>query len=74
MVAGAYLAFEGRGCGGSAGCRTEWVAPEVRAQISDRKPRFVKGYGSPTWIDCWSGDGGFVVYAHGDVAWGDALA
>ena len=73
VAAGAQLAYEGCGCGGSAGCSPEWLAAEARAQIATQKPRFIKVYGSPTWIDCWSGDGGFVVYAHGDVAWGDVL-
>lgn len=74
MVAdGAGLAFEGCGCGGAAGCNAEWIDASVRDGLASTRPRFVKGYGSPTWIDLWHGEGGPVVYAHGDVEWGDAL-
>jgi hypothetical protein len=70
---GALLAFEGCGCGGSGACSISWIdAPMLRA-LRETKPTFVKGYGSPTWIDLWSGDGVAVVFAHGDVEWGDAL-
>ena len=71
---GALLAFEGCGCGGSAGCKAEWVDASVRGGLARTSPRFVKGYGAPTWIDVWQGEDGYVVYAHGDVEWGDALA
>ncbi|GAB3407011.1 hypothetical protein GCM10027515_22420 [Schumannella luteola] len=68
--AGAWLAFEGCGCGGGGGCAISWTAPEaVTAPVG--RPRFVRGCGSPTWIDSWVGDGTRVVFAHGDVKWGD---
>jgi len=71
---GALLAFEGCGCGGSAGCKAEWIESSVRDGLATMRPRFVKGYGSPTWIDFWQGEERSVVYAHGDVEWGEALA
>ena len=70
VAAGAQVAFEGCGCGGFAGgCIPQWLATGRLAG----KPNFVKGYGSPTWIDSWSGEGSTVVFLHGDVKWGDEL-
>jgi hypothetical protein len=71
MVAeGALVVFEGCGCGGSAGgCVPQWIAAE---KLSG-KPAFIKGFGSPTWIDSWSSDASRVVFVHGDVQWGDEL-
>ncbi len=74
VAQGALLAFEGCGCGGSAGCAAEWFQAPILHALASKKPRFVKGYGSPTWIDLWESDAGSVVYAHGDVEWGDVLA
>lgn len=70
---GALVAFEGCGCGGQyGGCSPEWISADL---LGDAKgPRFVKGYGSPTWIDEWAGEDVSVVFLHGDVAWGDVLA
>lgn len=66
---GALVAFEE--CGGLGGCSPSWFAPEqVPAGV---RPRFVKGYGSPTWIDLWEGEESTVVFLHGDVEWGDML-
>lgn len=73
VASGAMLAFEGCGCGGWAGCQAEWIEEAVRAELGAMKPRFVKGYGSPTWIDLWRSEVGLVVFAHGDVEWGEAL-
>lgn len=70
---GASVVWEGCGCGGSSGCPAQWIEARIRDGLGSVRPRFVKGYGSPTWIDLWEGDGGFVVYAHGDVEWGDAF-
>ncbi|MFT4265044.1 MAG: hypothetical protein QM572_16795 [Nocardioides sp.] len=71
---GALVAFEGCGCGGSVGCETEWIEPGVLGILASSRPRFVKGHGSPTWIDLWEGDAGLALYAHGDVEWGGLLA
>jgi hypothetical protein len=70
---GALVVFEGCGCGGG-GCIPEWISTDDldRLRTAD-KPRFVKGYGSPTWIDQWTGAAGDVVFLHGDVEWGDVL-
>lgn len=74
VTEGASVVWEGCGCGGSSGCTAQWIEASIRDGLGSERPRFVKGYGSPTWIDLWEGDGGFVVYAHGDVEWGDAFA
>ena len=73
---GALLAFESCGCGGGpgGGCEIEWFdsADVGRANLHGT-PTFVRGFGSPTWIDLWSGDDRQVVFAHGDVKWGSIL-
>lgn len=72
VATGALVAFEDCGCGGYAGgCIPEWVSTERLAAAG--KPKFVKGYGSPTWIDIWKSDSSTVVFLHGDVKWGDEL-
>lgn len=73
---GALLAWEGCGCGGWQGCQPTWYDDAARRILAERAaPRFrPRRHGAPTWIDLWQGDGGPVVYAHGDVVWGDALA
>lgn len=71
---GAILAFESCGCGGGiGGCEIEWFdfADHARG-IPGGVPTFVNEYGSPTWIDLWSGERP-VVFAHGDVKWGSIL-
>lgn len=70
---GAVLAFEGCGCGGSGKCEISWITVSDAKSLLGTKPKFVKGFGSPTWIDLWRGDGSTVVFAHGDVEWGDML-
>lgn len=71
---GAQLAWEACGCGGWSGCVPSWIAADVRRGLADGpKPRFVDRHDAPTWIDLWRGPNGSVVYAHGDVEWGDAL-
>lgn len=71
---GAALAYEGCGCGGWGGCAPEWYSEAVLVELrGGPKPRFVDTYGSPTWIDAWEGEGVTVVFAHGDVEWGDAI-
>jgi hypothetical protein len=73
---GALLAFESCGCGGGpgGGCKIQWFdsADLGRAKLHG-EPTFVRGFGSPTWIDLWSGDDRQVVFAHGDVKWGSIL-
>jgi hypothetical protein len=71
---GAILAFESCGCGGGVGgCEIEWFDFADRAHgIPGGEPTFVNEYGSPTWIDVWSGVRR-VVFAHGDVTWGSIL-
>lgn len=68
VTSGALLAFESCGCGGYADCPPVWVDEEVRSRLVG-KPRLVRGYGAPTWIDLWRGDGVEAVLAHGDVEW-----
>ena len=71
---GALVVFESCGCGGGGGCIPEWIDTDGlnRLRTAD-KPRFVRGYGSPTWIDHWTGAAGEVVFLHGDVEWGGVL-
>ena len=77
MRGGALLVFESCGCGGGpgGGCEIEWFdsADVVRATLRS-EPTFVRGFGSPTWIDLWSGKDRQVVFAHGDVKWGSILS
>jgi hypothetical protein len=74
VVAGALAVFESCGCGGGGGCIPDWVSDDDLSRLRTAgKPRFVKGYGSPTWIDHWTGDGRDVVFLHGDVEWGDVI-
>ena len=72
---GARLAWETCGCGGWTGCEPIWIPDDVRNKLSVApKPRFVPKHGVEPWIDLWQGNGGPVVYAHGDVKWANALA
>ena len=74
VAAGATAVFESCGCGGGGGCIPEWISDDdLNLLRTADKPRFVKGYGSPTWIDRWTGEGGDVVFLHGDVEWGDVI-
>ena len=74
VAAGATAVFESCGCGGGGGCIPEWISTDdLNLLRTADKPRFVRGYGSPTWIDQWSGAAGDVVFLHGDVKWGDVL-
>lgn len=68
---GAVVAFEGCGCGGGGGCAATWFTDDALDSVrGGPKPAYVKGYGSPTWIDVWTNDDTTVVYAHGDIEWG----
>lgn len=71
VAAGALIAIEGCGCGGTHGCSPTWFSPDDVP--TDVPPRFVKGFGAPTWIDLWEGDATVVVFLHGDVEWGDSV-
>ncbi len=72
---GALVAWEGCGCGGWSGCKPTWVdEDELHSLATGAKPRFTKRHGSPTWIDLWEGASGPIVFAHGDVEWGDSLS
>lgn len=73
---GALLAFEDCGCGGGApGCSARWIDQETRQSLaSQSSPRLAGGKRSVSWLDLWESDASFVVYAHGDVKWGHALA
>ena len=72
---GAGIAFESCGCGGDSGCAISWAGPAEAAAAAHRgAPSYVRGYGAPSWIDLWQGDGARVVFLHGDVRWGDLFA
>ena len=71
--AGAAVAFEGCGCGGSGNCAPDWPDSAARKRMaSTGEPRETRGP-APTWIDVWSGAGGRVVFLHGEYEWADAL-
>lgn len=72
---GALVIAEGCGCGGwYAGCTPRWVTDEqLRALRGAPSPTLLGRGGTPTWIDVWSNERGTVVFAHGDVSWGQAL-
>ena len=72
---GAVVVAEGCGCGGSYGdCTPEWVThDQLRDLRQGLAPGFSGRYGAPAWIDVWVNDHGTVVFAHGDVSWGNAL-
>ncbi len=71
---GAAVAFEGCGCGGTAGCPIRWFdEASVARLVAAGTPHFVKGFGSPTWFDLWSGTTQTLVFAHGDVRWSDVM-
>ena len=74
VLRGARVAYEGCGCGGGGGCRPSWSNPQdVAKAAAAGTPQFTGEYGSPTWIDVWTGDRENVVFLHGDIRWG-ALA
>ncbi len=71
---GAQLAWEEDGLGGGTGCQPVWIDEDVRDELSvGAKPDFVSEPCVEPWIDLWQGDGGAVVYAHGEVVWADAM-
>ena len=73
--AGARVVAEVCGCGGFGGnCTPMWVNEEqlLRLRRGDA-PAFTDRSGAPTWLDVWANDEGEVVFAHGDVSWGEAL-
>ena len=73
---GALLAFEDCGCGGDApGCSAIWIDKETRHSLASQSaPRLAGGKRSVSWLDLWESDARLVVYAHGEVKWGHALA
>lgn len=75
IEAGAAVVAEGCGCGGSYGdCTPEWVThDQLRDLRRGPAPGITGRHGAPTWIDVWANDHGTVVFAHGDVSWGNAL-
>ncbi|RKR73989.1 hypothetical protein C8E83_1090 [Frondihabitans australicus] len=75
--AGVRIAWEGCGCGGSPECRMSWLSPgDVEIlRLAGSEPEVLGRGRTPSWIDVWRGeDGRRVLFAHGDVGWGDALA
>lgn len=74
VKAGAQVAFEGCGCAGGYGCQPLWVADDDLAALAlGAPPRHVRTYEAPTWFDVWSNPDVTVVFAHGDVEWGNAI-
>ena len=73
--AGALIAFEGCGCGGSASCPIAWFSPsEVKALVEAGTPSVAKRHASWSWIDVWTSGDSVVVFAHGNVRWADLMA
>lgn len=71
--AGAIVAFEACGCGGSGSCAPDWPGPAARKRmVAAGEPAHVRGP-APTWIGLWSGSGSRVVFLHGEYEWADAL-
>ena len=70
---GAFVAHEGCGCGGWAGCQLDWLSSDALSRVRAGSAPSLRGRGMPTWIDVWSSETGQVVYLHGDVQWGDEL-
>lgn len=74
LPSAAAVLYESCGCGGHGGCSPEWLTSEQLSSLAQAgEPRFVDAYKTPTWIDVWTGLRGLVIFAHGDVEWGDAL-
>lgn len=74
LKAGAQVAHESCGCGGGYDCQPIWViGDDLAALRSGPAPRKVRTYGASTWFDAWSNTGVTVVFAHGDVEWGNAI-
>lgn len=71
VLEGADVAFEACGCGGAGGCAPAWF--DAAEFVGQTRPRFVRGSGSPTWIDLWQSEGAKVVFLHGDVEWGEVV-
>ncbi len=72
---GAALVSEACGCGGNyGGCTPVWATEKQLHELrSGPPPRFADRHGAPTWLDVWAGDQSSVVFAHGDVSWGNTL-
>ena len=75
VEAGAMVVAEACGCGGFSGdCTPEWVNEDQLPRLRrGEAPVFTGRHGAPTWLDVWTNDEGTVVFAHGDVSWGNAL-
>lgn len=75
LEAGAALVAESCGCGGTYGdCTPVWATDEQLHELrSGPPPRPTGRHSAPTWLDLWAGDRVSVVFAHGDVSWGDVL-
>jgi hypothetical protein len=75
IESGAAVVAEVCGCGGFNGdCTPDWVThDQLRELRRGLAPELAGRDGVPTWIDVWANDHGTVVFAHGDVSWGNAL-
>lgn len=75
VAAGAVVAFESCGCGGDApGCQVQWVTgPALDRLRRTVGPEYLADHSAPTWIDIWANESTEVVFAHGDLRWGDEL-
>ncbi|XGX79149.1 hypothetical protein LQK93_01948 [Terrabacter sp. BE26] len=75
LEAEAGVVIETCGCGGSyGGCTPQWVPDELLQGLKQSPgPRFTGRHGAPSWLEVWASDERKVVFAHGDVAWDDAL-
>lgn len=73
--AGAAVVIERCGCGGGLrSCTPRWLSQkDVEALRGGQPPTFTGRYDAPTWLEVWAGSDRAVVFAHGDVSWGDAL-
>ncbi|MCE1177884.1 MAG: hypothetical protein LWW86_02450 [Micrococcales bacterium] len=72
--AGASIAIESCGCGGAPGCTPRWLQDkDVRTLRGGQPPTFTGRYGAPTWLEVWGAPDRTVVFAHGDMSWGDVL-
>ncbi len=73
---GAQVLIETCGCGGEpGGCTPQWLTEaQLKSLIGGHAPRFTGAHSAPSWIDVWGNDVRTVLYAHGDVSWGDDRA
>ncbi|GAA2485351.1 hypothetical protein [Terrabacter carboxydivorans] len=75
LEAGAALVSESCGCGGSYGdCTPVWATDKQLHELrSGPPPQLTDRHSAPTWLDAWAGERGSVVFAHGDISWGNVL-